>query len=54
MGIATAGPVKVDFHLQKIFHGQEQNRTGKLVSMRVSREQENFPFRSVPRKVESR
>ena len=51
--------IKVDFDLPKgafplkeIFRGQEWNRKAREHA-RVPREQENFPFLSVPRKVES-
>jgi len=41
----------MDIHLQKNFRGQERNRRARGYA-RESREQENFPFRSVPREVE--
>ena len=52
--VSTLAPFrfKADFHLQKIFRGQERNRKTHGHA-RGSRDQENFPFRSVPRKVES-
>ena len=43
--------LKVGFHLQKIFRRQERNRKAHGHA-RGSREQENFQFRSVPRRIE--